>query len=90
MNKIFMDKKQRDKFKLQVGLEVRTIREKLGITQVQLGDSLGLESAYISKIERGVKPLPLLSLFELLSICDEESSNQFIINMIKKVKGKRQ
>ncbi|KAF7767192.1 hypothetical protein PUND_a3121 [Pseudoalteromonas undina] len=46
-----------------------------------------MDSAYISKIERGIKPIPLQSLFELFSFCDEESVNELIINIIDKVKN---
>ncbi|MFT6835494.1 MAG: transcriptional regulator with XRE-family HTH domain [Francisellaceae bacterium] len=82
-----MDIAEEKKFRSQLGFEIRIIREKLGITQEQLGESLRIDSAYISKIERGIKPIPLQSLFELFAFCGEESINDLIINIINKVKN---
>lgn len=58
----------------------------MGITQEQLGECLRIDSAYISKIERGIKPIPLQSLFEIFAFCGEESVNELLINIINKVK----
>jgi transcriptional regulator with XRE-family HTH domain len=82
-----LNTKEQDKFKTHLGFEIRAIREKMGITQEQLGENLRIDSAYISKIERGKKPIPLLSLFELLAFSDDESIDNLITNIVKKVKG---
>lgn len=46
------------------GPELAAIRKRLGLTQTQLADALGYTSKYraqfISRFERGVKPIPIM------------------------------
>lgn len=54
-----------------IGLQVRTLRKKLGMSQLELADRVGVERSYISHIEAGRKPVDrrelLYSLAQALS-----------------------
>jgi transcriptional regulator with XRE-family HTH domain len=51
-------------------LDLRVYRNKLGLTQVQLAEMLGLNSKYLSMIESGTKPLTdkMVKKLELLEL----------------------
>ena len=75
-----------DQIKLAIGIEVRKLRKALGLTQVEFGGKINLDSAYISKIERGIKPISSIQIFTILSICELDDAIEFIIKIIDKVR----
>ena len=46
----------------QVGIKIRTLREKKGLTQEQLAFEANLHRAYIGQIERGEKNIGIKNL----------------------------
>ena len=69
-----------------IGLEIKQLRKVLDLTQVEFGDKLNLDAAYISKIERGIKPISSIQLFSILSICNENDAIEFVVKIMDKVK----
>lgn len=60
-----------------IGKRIKKIREKQGYTQEKVAETLGVSSAYISKIERGKTSL---SIETLASICEcLETSPIFVL-----------
>ena len=76
-----------DQIKLIIGLEVKKQRKSLGLTQVEFGGKVNLDSAYVSKIERGIKPISSIQLFNILSICELDDALESVIKIIDKVKS---
>lgn len=76
----------RDTFRRSIGSEIRQLRSAIGLTQNELGEKLHLDAAYLSKIERGEKPIGLEKLFILLSICEEKQAVDFVLKVIRKIK----
>ena len=74
-----------DQIKLAIGIEVKNLRKALGLTQVEFGGKINLDSAYISKIERGIKPISSIQLFNILSICELDDAIESMIKIINKV-----
>ena len=62
--------------KNKFGQMVRELREKAGLSQRALGDKVGVDFTYISKIESGAKPPPskkvLIKLATILNIDEEK------------------
>ena len=56
-----------DPFLLALGKNVRDLRKEKGLTQEQLAECSGLDSTYISGIERGVRNPSFKSLVSLAS-----------------------
>ncbi len=75
-----------DHIKLIIGIEVKKLRKALGLTQVEFGGKINLDAACISKIERGIKPISSIQLFNILSICELDDAIESIIKIIDKVK----
>ena len=75
-----------DDIKLVIGIEVKKLRKVLGLTQVEFGGKINLDSAYISKIERGIKPISSVQLFAILSICELDDAIESVIKIINKVR----
>jgi ribosome-binding protein aMBF1 (putative translation factor) len=48
---------------------MRDARDKSGVTQVELAESLGQSQSFVSKIERGERRLDVLQLRTILAIC---------------------
>jgi transcriptional regulator with XRE-family HTH domain len=48
-----------DNIRLRFGKRLRTLRQKRGWTQLQLGEKLGLDRGYISDIENGKRNVSL-------------------------------
>jgi len=69
-----------------IGLEIKQLRKVLDLTQVEFGDKLNLDAAYISKIERGIKPISSIQLFTILSVCNENDAIEFVVKIMDKVK----
>jgi|GEM_PF-2256026 len=80
-NKI-LNLKHDNKIKSAIGIEVKRLRKNLGLTQLELGEKLDIDAAYISKIERGIKPISSIQLFSLLSICEQNSAIEFVIKIV--------
>jgi len=72
--------------KLIIGFEVKQLRKVMGLTQVEFGEKINLDAAYVSKIERGIKPISSIQLFNILSICELEDAIESIKKIIDKVK----
>jgi len=72
--------------KLIIGFEVKQLRKVMGLTQVEFGEKINLDAAYISKIERGIKPISSIQLFNILSICELNDAIESIKKIIDKVK----
>jgi len=72
--------------KLIIGFEVKQLRKVMGLTQAEFGEKINLDAAYISKIERGIKPISSIQLFNILSICDLDDAIESIKKIIEKVK----
>lgn len=49
------------------------LREKSGLTQVELAARLGKPQSYVSKYERGERRLDLIDLFEITSALEQEA-----------------
>ena len=64
-----------DKYKLLAN-ELKTLREKSGLTQVQLSEKLGTPQSYVSKYENGDR---YLSFIEVLAICEALAINPNLI-----------
>ena len=75
-----------DHIKLIIGLEIKKLRKDLGLTQVEFGGKINLDAAYISKIERGIKPITTIQLFTILSICELDNAIESVIKIIDKVR----
>lgn len=50
---------------MELGKRVRARREELGISQVDLGNAIGLHFTFVSEVERGMRNLSLRSLLIL-------------------------
>jgi len=72
--------------KLIIGFEVKQLRKVMGLTQVEFGEKINLDAAYVSKIERGIKPISSIQLFNILSICELDDAIESIKKIIDKVK----
>jgi len=81
-----LDKEAVHEVKSIIGSEVKELRKILGLTQAELGEKLGIDDAYISKIERGLKPISSTQLFTILSTCELDDVNEFVVAIIDKVK----
>jgi len=51
--------------KLSLGLTIRRYRQKLGLSQEQLGKRAGLHRTYIGSIERGERNVTLINMIRL-------------------------
>ena len=81
-----MDKEAVHEIKTIIGSEVKELRRILGLTQAELGEKLGIDDAYISKIERGLKPISSTQLFTILSNCELNDAIECVVAIIDKVK----
>ncbi|HAS8137086.1 TPA: XRE family transcriptional regulator [Vibrio vulnificus] len=80
-----MDKQEKLKIEAHIGHEIKQLRATLGLTQNQLADQLDMEVAYLSKIERGNKPITSAQLLSLLAGCDHQIATNFINNILHKI-----
>ncbi len=53
-----------------IGLNIKLLRRKKGLSQEKLADEAGLHRTYVGKVERGEKNLTIQTLFELTSSLD--------------------
>jgi transcriptional regulator with XRE-family HTH domain len=56
---------KRTEAQTELGLRVRAIRTELGLSQMTLGDRIGLHFTFVSSVERGERNLSLGSLVRL-------------------------
>lgn len=54
----------------EIGARIRRQRERIGLTQEQLGEACGLSCSFIGHIERGSRKLSVESLYKLASAID--------------------
>ena len=83
-----MDKTENHPIKSIIGLEIKQLRNSLNLTQVEFGEKLNLDAAYISKIERGIKPISSIQLFTVLSKCNQNDAIEFVVKIINKVNSR--
>jgi len=57
--------KRKDKDLLRFGARIRAERERLGISQEELADRVGLHRTYVGGIERGERNVGLLNVIRL-------------------------
>lgn len=62
---ITSDMRQRVNVNLDVGATISHIRKKLGVSQVQLADMVGISQGYLSQIENGTRDPSFESLTEI-------------------------
>ena len=51
-----------------VGISIRDVRFRLGMTQRELADAVGVDRQYISELERGKETERFVRLFHLLKV----------------------
>ena len=68
-----------------MGEELRTVRERVGVTQEQLSFRAGLSRPYISQLERNLKSPTVDTLFRICDALDVSA-----VTIIKKVDAARQ
>ena len=71
----------------QIGTEVKCIRKALDLTQVELSEKINLDSAYLSKIERGIKPLSSVHLLLILSLMEPDDSQRILSKLSDTLKN---
>ena len=54
----------------EIGARIRKQRERIGLTQEQLGEACGLSCSFIGHIERGSRKLSVESLYRLADTLD--------------------
>lgn len=54
----------------KIGARIRKQRERMGLTQEQLGEACDLSSSFVGHIERGSRKLSVESLYKLSSVLD--------------------
>jgi transcriptional regulator with XRE-family HTH domain len=67
-----------------MGEELRTVRERVGVTQEQLSFRAGLSRPYISQLERNLKSPTVDTLFRICDALDVSA-----VTIIKKVDAAR-
>jgi len=55
---------------------LRQVRDRLGLTQVEMADQLGLEVGTISRMERGVIPLRPVLILALATLVAKHTEGQ--------------
>lgn len=61
----------------KLGEKLRSLRQRQGLSQTQLGDRLGVNQTYVGKMERGEK-IPNLEMFLKISDLFKVSTDQLI------------
>lgn len=56
--------------RLEIGKRLRLIRERMGITQAEVGEKLGIQSQHVSKYERGETVPTWENLIKLIDLYD--------------------
>lgn len=46
----------------RLGLRIRNLRNKLGLTQVELAEKVGLDRSFLADVERGKRNISILNL----------------------------
>lgn len=54
-----------DKDLIRFGKRVRTLRERIGLSQEQLADKAGIHRTYVGGVERGERNLGLKNVFRI-------------------------
>ncbi len=54
----------------EIGKKIRRQRERVGMTQEQLGEACGLSCSFVGHIERGSRKLSVESLYKLAPVLD--------------------
>ena len=60
-----------------VGEKIRSLREKLGVTQDQMAFKAGFSRSYYSGVERGVRNISAVNLIQLAKALDVEVGGLF-------------
>ncbi|MCD8178219.1 MAG: helix-turn-helix domain-containing protein [Tannerellaceae bacterium] len=56
---------EKNKYLVELGNQIRDVRNHKGWTQDMLADAVGIDRAYLSGIERGVRNVTFLSLVKI-------------------------
>lgn len=64
-------------FKKHLGNEVRRSRKRCGLTQKQLGLTVGCGREYISSIEKGRQAISITKLSQILKVMDRKITLNF-------------
>ena len=67
----------RRQFRTHVGLEIRRIRQRKGISQRQLGEMIGAKQHDISKLESGERSISLEKMTEVLAALNRKMVLRF-------------
>lgn len=62
----------------QFGKRVRTLRERLGLSQEELADKAGIHRTYVGGVERGERNLGLKNVFRIAKALGVSVSELFI------------
>lgn len=54
----------------EIGTRIRQQRERIGLTQEQLGEACDLSASFVGHIERGTRKLSVESLYKLAAVLD--------------------
>lgn len=78
-----------------IGRNIIKYRERAGLTQANLAESVGVGSAFISRVERGQKLMKLITLYKIVSVLKissdallyEEDDNKHMHNIQRLLSG---
>ncbi len=73
----------------RVGRNIALAREALGWSQAQLGEKLGAEQSYVSKIERGKMNLTIKTLEKIASVLGQDVGYFFQKQIVVEAKKAR-
>ena len=66
----------------EIGTRIRRQRERIGLTQEQLGEACGLSCSFVGHIERGTRKLSVESLYKLASVLDTSADYLLFDNVL--------
>ena len=72
-----------DSVLVKLGLNVRKRREASALTQEKLAERAGLDSTYISGIERGLRNPGIKNVAKLADLIDHHQPNAFVLENVK-------
>lgn len=60
-----------------IGKRIRNYREERGMTLEELSNKLGITKGYLSKLERGIKPISLDNLHKIADVLEVDVTDLF-------------
>ena len=73
--------KDKNKYLIQLGANIRLRRKELSISQEELANSADIDRSYVGGIERGERNISILTLLKLVN-CLKTSLSQITANII--------